>query len=110
MTARAGRSALRPFHTVLVPPYRDKARAGLDALVESYGDRARWNKIVRAGDARSIVLNEAVRGHADVIAIGTHGRSGLSRALIGSVAEDVIANAPCDVLVARPVRFSFAMP
>jgi nucleotide-binding universal stress UspA family protein len=65
---------------------------------------------VSGGDARAILLNEAVRGRADVIAIGTHGRSGLSRALIGSIAEDVIANAPCDVLVARPVRFSFALP
>jgi len=109
-----------PFESFMAPtraalgevrkPFREKALAQLDALVAPYEDQARWRKIVRAGDARSIVLNEAVRGHADVIAIGTHGRSGLSRALIGSVAEDVIANAPCDVLVARPVRFSFALP
>jgi nucleotide-binding universal stress UspA family protein len=72
--------------------------------------QARWRKIVRAGDARSIVLDEAVRGQVDVIAIGTHGRSGLSRAVIGSVAEDVIVNAPCDVLVARSVRTSLALP
>jgi nucleotide-binding universal stress UspA family protein len=109
-----------PFESFLAPtraalgevrrPYREKALAQLAALVAPYEDQARWSKIVRAGDARALVLNEAVRGHADVIAIGTHGRSGLSRALIGSVAEDVIANAPCDVLVARPVRFSFAPP
>ncbi len=90
--------------------YRETGIAQLDALIAPYEDQARWRKIVRAGDARSNVLNEAIRSHADVIAIGTHGRSGLSRALIGSVAEDVIANAPCDVLVARPVRFSFAPP
>ncbi len=91
-------------------PYREKALAQLDALVAPYEDQARWRKTVRACDARSLVFNEAVRSHADVIAIGTHGRSGLSRVLIGSVAEDVIANAPCDILVARPRRFSFALP
>lgn len=91
-------------------PYRDKAVTQLDELVAPYEDRARWRKIVRTGDARWNILNEAARSHADVIAIGTHGRSGLSRALIGSVAEDVIARAPCDVLVARPARFSFALP
>ncbi len=109
-----------PFESFMAPtratvaevrkPYREKALAQLDALIAPYEDQARWSKIVRPGNARSIVLYEAVRGRADVIAIGTHGRSGLSRALIGSVAEDVIANAPCDVLVVRPVRFSFAPP
>ncbi len=109
-----------PFESFMAPtraalaevrtPYREKAVAQLDALLAPYEDRVRWRKIVRAGDARSIVLDEATRGRVDVIAIGTHGRSGLSRALIGSVAEDVIANAACDVLVARPVRFSFAPP
>lgn len=109
-----------PFESFMAPtrgalgvvrkPYREKAVAQLDALVTPYEHQARWRKIVRAGDARSIVLNEANFNHADVIAIGTHGRSGLARALVGSVAEDVIANARCDVLVARPVRFSFAPP
>jgi len=109
-----------PFESFMAPtraalgevrrPYREKGIVQLDTLVAPYEDQARWRKIVRAGDARSIVLNEAIRSHADVIAIGTHGRSGLSRALIGSVAEDVIANALCDVLVARPVRFSLAPP
>lgn len=91
-------------------PFRERAIGQLDALVAPYADKARWRKIVRAGDPRCSILNEVLLGHADVIAIGTHGRSGLSRALIGSVAEDVIANAACDVLVARPVRFSFELP
>lgn len=38
----------------------------------------------------------------DLIAVGTHGRSGLDRLLIGSVAEVTVRYAPCSVLVARP--------
>jgi nucleotide-binding universal stress UspA family protein len=36
--------------------------------------------------------------HADVIVMGTHGRTGLTRALLGSVATRVVATAPCPVL------------
>jgi nucleotide-binding universal stress UspA family protein len=39
-----------------------------------------------------------------------HVRSGLAHALVGSVAEWVIASAPCDVLVARPRSFTFELP
>jgi len=123
----SGRATIRVVHAFHVPfenfmattrtargevrrPYRAKALAQLDALVAPFEDQARWTTIASAGDARTIVLAEAVRNHADVVVIGTHGRAGLSRALIGSVAEDVIANAPCDVLVARSGRVSFAPP
>jgi universal stress protein E len=66
--------------------------------------------ILRWGDARSVILNEATRSRAELIAVGTHGRSGISHALVGSVAEWVITFAKCDVLVARPVRFTFEAP
>ena len=39
--------------------------------------------------------------HADVIAMGTHGRSGVSRMLLGSTAERVLATATCPVLTVR---------
>ena len=38
----------------------------------------------------------------DLIAMTTHGRTGLSHALIGSVAEKVVRQAPCPVLTIRP--------
>jgi nucleotide-binding universal stress UspA family protein len=109
-----------PFEGFLAPssaarakvqrPFRDKAVAKLAKLLSPYEAYARWKTFVGVGDARAIVVNEAIRRHADVIVLGTHGRSGLSHALIGSVAEWVIANAPCDVLVARPIRFLFELP
>ena len=39
---------------------------------------------------------------ADLVVVGTHGRRGLARAVMGSVAETVVRLAPCPVLVARP--------
>jgi nucleotide-binding universal stress UspA family protein len=48
---------------------------------------------------------------ADLIVIGTHGRSGWSHALLGSVAEKVVRKAPCPVLTVRPQMHStFAHP
>ena len=47
----------------------------------------------------------------DLIVIGTHGRGGLSHALLGSVAEKVVRKAPCPVLTVRPQMHStFAHP
>jgi nucleotide-binding universal stress UspA family protein len=51
--------------------------------------------------AREIV--EYARGHAvDLLVLGTHGRSALEHALLGSVAERVVRKAPCAVLTVRP--------
>ncbi|HKJ75898.1 MAG TPA: universal stress protein [Gammaproteobacteria bacterium] len=44
-------------------------------------------------------MKEARDNDVDVIILGTHGRSGLRRVLVGSVAERVIGHAPCPVLV-----------
>ncbi len=48
---------------------------------------------------------------ADVIVIGTHGRTGLPRLILGSVAEQIVRRAPCPVVtVKRPVRATKALP
>jgi len=49
----------------------------------------------------SVIDNEAVSWKADLIVIGTHGRSGLSRLLLGSVAEGVVRGASVPVLLVR---------
>jgi universal stress protein A len=46
----------------------------------------------------------------DLIVIGTHGRTGLSHMLMGSVAEKVVRKAPCPVLTVRPSGHQFVMP
>lgn len=60
------------------------------ALLEAKGERI-------AG----VIEGEARRWQADLIAIGTHGRSGLSRLLLGSVAEGVVRGASVPVLLVR---------
>ncbi|HJT35858.1 MAG TPA: universal stress protein [Pirellulales bacterium] len=47
------------------------------------------------------IIRVAAEIHADLIVMGTHGRTGLSRALMGSVAEEVVRKAPCSVLVVK---------
>jgi nucleotide-binding universal stress UspA family protein len=52
-----------------------------------------------AGDAANEIARYAREHGVDLLVIGTHGRTGMSRALLGSVAERVIRTAPCPVLV-----------
>ena len=47
------------------------------------------------------IIEHAVTGHFDLIVMGTHGRTGLSHAVMGSVAERVVQKAPCAVLTVR---------
>jgi universal stress protein A len=54
------------------------------------------------GDAAAEILRAAAEIHADLIVLGTHGRTGVRRLLMGSVAEQVVRRAPCPVLTAKP--------
>lgn len=56
---------------------------------------------VRMGDAPHVIVSVAAEVRADLIALGTHGRRGLARFVLGSVAATVARTAPCSVLVAR---------
>lgn len=57
---------------------------------------------VLIGDPRETIIEMAKREGADLIVVGSHGRSGLTKLLMGSVASHVVTHAPCDVLVVRP--------
>ena len=54
--------------------------------------------VVRDMTAEVAILRYAAEAEADVLVVGTHGRSGLARLLLGSVAEAVVASASCPVL------------
>lgn len=54
------------------------------------------------GEIATVVLSLAATKGIDLIVVGTHGRSGLGRVLIGSVAETVFREAPCPVLTVGP--------
>lgn len=57
--------------------------------------------LVKEGAPGSVIVDTAVEIGADLIVMATHGRSGLSRAVMGSVADHVLHNAPCPVLLCR---------
>ena len=69
------------------------------AAATASGLRAR--SIVGTGAPREEIVATAAQEQADLIVMGTQGRSGLDRALLGSVAERVIRLAPCPVLTVR---------
>ncbi|MGI5860534.1 MAG: universal stress protein [Myxococcales bacterium] len=91
---------------------RQAAQQGTSSLVDSLEapEDVTVIGVVRRGEPRTVVLEEAVRRGADVIVLGTHARSGLAHMLLGSVAESVLRRSPCDALIARPTRVTFELP
>jgi len=93
--------------------------AALQEAVRSTGERTlaqAAEKVKRSGNTAETALldvpgeraataidDEATSWNADLIVIGTHGRSGLSRLLLGSVAEQVVRGASVPVLLVRGV-------
>lgn len=59
---------------------------------------------VEMGIPYEMILEKAAKEKADIIVMSTHGKSGLSRKIIGSVTEKVLRRAPCPVLSIRPAK------
>jgi nucleotide-binding universal stress UspA family protein len=83
----------------------EAARKGLDQTVSmrTTGD-VKITSILREGRAWEEIRAEAEETHADLIVIGTHGRRGIARALLGSVAENVIRTVTTPVLTIHGPR------
>ena len=58
-------------------------------------------EFVQTGSPAATVVSAAKDWPADLIVVASHGRSGVRRVLLGSVAEGIMRNAPCPVLVVR---------
>lgn len=103
--------------TVIAPGHDDLAAMGtsehacdeLRRMVETErarhahveGVRLQFSAQPGSSPAETIVAH-ALAVRADVIVVGTHGRRGLDRLLLGSVAEAVVRTAPCSVLTVKP--------
>jgi nucleotide-binding universal stress UspA family protein len=70
-------------------------------LKQARAASVRAKSIILTGTPADLIVRAARTRRADLIVMGTHGRSGLSRFLLGSVASRVIATAPCPVLTVR---------
>jgi nucleotide-binding universal stress UspA family protein len=63
-----------------------------------------------SGDPGSVILEMASDLLADMVVVGTHGRKGMQRLIMGSVAESVVRHCGCPVLVIRPKVHDQAIP
>lgn len=72
----------------------------LDKLIAAKAP-AKLHPLMRTGDPRDLIVDTATEIGADLIVMGTHGRRGVTRALLGSVAEGVLRHANCPVLTIR---------
>jgi nucleotide-binding universal stress UspA family protein len=109
---------LRVLHVREIPPIR--AQLGMLPPPEEYDAGELWRQLERArvdvaeinrvnaavemaeGTPADHIVRIARERDVDLVVLGTHGRTGLRRAVIGSVAEQVVRRAHCSVLVARP--------
>jgi nucleotide-binding universal stress UspA family protein len=119
--ARAGRAELLIVHVLpaVTPLVGDgylspKTYDDMERSMRAYGQKqldklmakakaagARVRGLLLEGTAADAIVRAARAKHANVIVMGTHGRSGLARLFMGSVAERVVGTAPCPVLTVR---------
>jgi nucleotide-binding universal stress UspA family protein len=88
--------------TPALPDVQDRAREAMETLASRLDLRTDpVNVHVLAGNAARDIVEFAADHEADLIVMATHGRSGLERFLIGSVAEKVVRRAPCPVFTLK---------
>lgn len=96
-------------------PVIDTRPAERDQLAASVTDDDRHTLraqvvFVEHGGPAEIIAEYAERHRIDLVVVGTHGRRGVARAILGSVAEKVVRIAPCPVLIVRAHEREFIAP
>jgi len=96
-----------PLLMPVMPPQfyqddEDRAAKSLETVLDpSWGKPRSLTTAVRWGTPAEGIVDYAAEQNADLIVIATHGRTGLSHVLLGSVAERIVREAPCPVLTIR---------
>jgi nucleotide-binding universal stress UspA family protein len=83
-----------------------ETRKQVEALVERYERKLRNDSLrvevrILTGDPRATLIELAKDERVDLIIVGSHGRTGLEKLLMGSVASHVVNHAPCSTLVVK---------
>ena len=119
--AKANRAKLLVMHAVMLstpplggpyipPPTWDRIEAAMHAaatkqvgalVAKARRAGVRAAGLVVAGSPYEVIARAARSKRADMLVLGTHGRTGLPRFFLGSVAARVVATAPCPVLTVR---------
>jgi nucleotide-binding universal stress UspA family protein len=82
--------------------YRDADEAAQALLATEAFSEVTCTSLVARGDAAEVIKQLAEHKHAGLIVLGTHGRRGLKKLVLGSTAEAIIRTAPCPVLTVGP--------
>jgi nucleotide-binding universal stress UspA family protein len=90
--------------------YRMKLAERLSGLQPADPDLCLEHRLVLGEDAAAEIVRAAREADADLIILGTHGRTGMARVLLGSVSEQVMRSAPCPVLTLRIPLSAAARP
>lgn len=101
-----------PDSSQLIPVYLDAADASREQSAQLAGEMTARLRAAgleaesdrREGDAAAGILAAAHGWRANIVVLGTHGRTGLGRLVLGSVARNVLHHAPCSVLIVREPR------
>jgi nucleotide-binding universal stress UspA family protein len=92
-------------HPSLIEHATTAAQTALEERAARLRDRVQVGPVqLEVGDPRDEIDRVAAEIGADLIVMGTHGRRGVRRLLLGSVAESVVRTAPCPVLTVRPKK------
>ena len=73
----------------------DAAKSGLATVVKTLGLDGKVRQEVRVGSPAAEIIAAARDLRADLVCVGTHGRTGLAHLLLGSTAEKVVRESPC---------------
>jgi nucleotide-binding universal stress UspA family protein len=104
------------YYPELTPPYptdlddidKERLEAGRKLvarmIVRLKASGFKTESSVRRGHARTTIVETAAKWNARLIVLGSHGRKGLARLLLGSVSEYVVRHAPCSVEIVRVRR------
>ncbi len=87
---------------IVNPVTREQIVERMRELLDRSGVSPTEHLVAEAGDASSSIVDRALKTKADLIVLGTHGRRGFKRLLLGSVAETVLHEASCPVLTVSP--------
>ena len=92
--------AAGPTLTKMSEEVAAKIEERLEALAEErIGDSADWSVFLREGYAPEEILTAVEEQGCDLVVMGTHGRTGMQRVLMGSVADRVVRGCPVPVMV-----------
>lgn len=86
---------------------QDDSRKELEALRTRLAATVRCHTMIRKGSAQVEIIDAARELGSDLIILGSHGRTGVERLLMGSTVEKVVRHAGCPILIVRPHEHDF---